>query len=203
MRKNIIFGASAVMMFAVISCGGSEESTESTENTDSVVVIEPVTYTIDTAASIINWYNMDGDAKGHFGTVKVLEGTYTLEGDVITAGSLTANLNSVSVDDEMGGAKLLGHILTADLLDVNQFATATFTFEKHENSSVVGTLSVSGVDVVIDAPVSINEGGLEVADFTANLAHLPFFIREVAEVANEAERHDPNIGFNASIVAVK
>ena len=203
MKKNIFYGVSAAaLMFAFVSCGGGEETTDettdSTETTDDV--IEAIEYTIDTESSVINWYTMNGEEKGHFGTTMVMEGTYTTEGDLITSASLTADLNTFTVEDEMGGEKLQGHIMSPDLLDVNQYATAVFTFDRHEDGIVYGSLSVAGNDMAIEAPATVGEGTIDIADFNVDMGALNFYVTERAEAA-EDEWHDTNIGFTASIVA--
>lgn len=204
MKRNVFFGVSiATLMFATVSCGGAEEeATEGEGETIEVVedVVEAVEYTVDTEASIINWYNMEGEEKGHYGTTKIMEGSYTMEGDVITAASLTMDLNTITVDDEMGGEKLLGHIISPDLLDVAQFGTATFTFGGHADGMVTGTLNVAGADTDVNAPVTVGEGSIEVGDFQVDMAHLPMFAGE-REGKPEAEWHDAGIGFTATIIA--
>lgn len=203
MKKNIFYGVSAAaLMFAFVSCGGGEETTdETTDSTETTEdVIEPIEYTIDTESSVINWYTMNGEEKGHFGTTMVMEGTYTTEGDLITSASLTADLNTFTVEDEMGGEKLQGHIMSPDLLDVNQYATAVFTFDRHEDGIVYGSLSVAGNDMAIEAPATVGEGTIDIADFNVDMGALNFYVTERAEAA-EDEWHDTNIGFTASIVA--
>lgn len=203
MKKNIFYGVSAAaLMFAFVSCGGGEETTdETTDSTETTEdVIEAVDYAIDTESSSISWYTMHEDEKGHFGTIMVLEGSYTVEGDLITSASLTADLNTFTVEDEMGGEKLQGHIMSPDLLDVNQYATAVFTFDKHENGTLYGSISVAGNDMAIEAPATIGEGTIDIADFNVDMGALNYFVTERAEAAEE-EWHDTNIGFTASIVA--
>jgi len=203
MKKKLFFGVGiAAMMLA--SCGeGTEEASEETDGTtDEVVeeVVEPVSYEIDTTASIINWYTTEGEEKGHWGTVKVLSGSYTTEGDVITAASLSANMNTITSDDEMGGEKLAGHLMAPDFFDVNQFASADFTFNRHEEGTVYGTLASAGLEFPVEAATTVTEGAVEIAEFKVDMSALPFFVAEKEKEADESKHHDPMIGFSASIV---
>jgi polyisoprenoid-binding protein YceI len=201
MKKKLFFGVSiAALMLA--SCGGAEETTEETgEVVDSVEVVEAVTYEIDTTASVINWINYAGEEKNHWGTVKVLSGTYTVEGDLITAASLSANMNTITSDDEMGGEKLAGHLVSPDFFDVNKYASAEFTFNKHEEGMVHGTLNAAGLEFAVEAPVTLTEGVVTVGEFKVDMSALGFFTMEKEKEKDQAKWHDANIGFSANIVA--
>lgn len=199
MKKNIFYGVSAAaLMFAFVSCGGDEETTdETTDSTETTEdVIETMEYTVDTEASIINWYNMEGEEKGHSGTVNILEGTFTTEADLITNASLTMDMNTLTADSD----KLAGHLVSPAFFDVNQYASATFTFGGHVDGIVSGTLSCAGQEFAIEAPATVTEGTVEIADFNIDMSVFPYF-QEEKEKAPEEEWHDTNIGFTATIVA--
>ncbi|MEX1001060.1 MAG: YceI family protein [Crocinitomicaceae bacterium] len=204
MKRKLFLGASIVtLLLGTVSCGGSEETTEDTDVTDSTAiedVVEATTYEVDTAASVINWYNVSDGEKGHYGYVKLLDGSYTAEGEKVTAASLTVNMNTITVTDEMGGDKLQGHLMSPDFFDVNQYASASFNFDRHEDGVIYGTVNVAGVELPVEAPVTVKEGSVEADDFKVNMVDLPFFQQERSE-APEKEWHDPLIGFTATIVA--
>lgn len=202
MKKIIIFGASlSVLMLAFTACGGGEEETEeNAEGTEETTeeVAEVTDYTVDTEASVINWYTMHGEEKAHWGTTKISEGTFTVEGDQITSASLTMDMGTVTADDEMG-AKLLEHLNTPDFLNPEAHATSSFTFDKHEDGVIYGTLNVAGFDMDVQAPATLNEGTVEISDFKVDMVQFPFFQTERAEKP-EAEWHDTMVGFTATIV---
>lgn len=203
MKKKLFFGVSiAALMLA--SCGGAEEATEETTDEvaeDSTVeVVEAVTYEIDTEGSVINWFNMNGEEKDHFGTVKVLSGSFTTEGDVITDASLSADMNTITSDDEMGGEKLAGHLMAPDFFDVNQFASADFTFDRHEEGTVYGSLNAGGQEFAVEAAATVAEGSVEIGEFKVDMSTLPFFVMEKEKEADESKHHDAMIGFSASIL---
>ena len=205
MKRKLFFGIGiATLMMGVAACGGGEEeSTDETTDKDTTQteeVVEAVTYQVDTAQSKINWYSMDGEEKAHNGYVKVLEGSYTVEGDKITEASMTINMNTITVVDDAGGEKLEGHLMSPDFFDVNQYAKATFNFSKHEEGMIHGNLNVAGLDFPVEAPVTLGEGKVDVQDFKIDMVQLPFF-QEEREKAPEKEWHNTNIGFTATIVA--
>lgn len=203
MKKKLFFGVS-IAAFMLASCGGAEETTE--ETTDETVdttaeeVVEAVTSEIDTEASVINWFNMNGEEKDHFGTVKVLSGSFTTEGDVITDASLSADMNTITSDDEMGGEKLAGHLMAPDFFDVNQFASAEFKFDRHENGTVFGTLTSAGKEFAVEAPATVSEGRVEIGEFKVDMSSLPFFVMEKEKEPDTSKHHDAMIGFSATIV---
>jgi len=202
MKKELLFGLAAT--FFMFSCGeGGEETTEGNDSTAVETVEEEVVvmnYEIDTAASVINWMNFNGEEKDHYGTVKVLSGSYTVENDVITEATLSADMNTITSDDEMGGEKLEGHLMAPDFFDVNQFASATFNFDRHEEGMVYGTLNTAGMDFPVEAPVTVSEGSIEVGEFKVDMSSLAFFQMEKEKEADESKWHDPMIGFTATIV---
>lgn len=204
MKKEFLFGLAAA--FFMFSCGeGSEETTESGDTTATDSVVEEVVvmnYEIDTAASVINWMNFDDEETDHYGTVKVLSGSYTIENDVITEASLSADMNTITSDDDMGGERLEGHFMSPDFFDVNQFAAATFTFDRHEEGMVYGTLNTAGMDFNIEAPVTITEGSIEVGEFKVDMSALAYFEMEKEKEKDESKWHDPMIGFTATIVGM-
>ncbi|MBD3636144.1 MAG: YceI family protein [Crocinitomicaceae bacterium] len=203
MKKIIIYGASIfTMMFAMASCGGAEEEStdETSEDSTATEQAEVVEYDVDTAASIINWYSMEEGEKAHHGSVKVLNGSYSVQGDEITSASLTINMNSFVVEDEAGGEKLQSHLSSPDFFDLNQYGTSSFTFIDHSDGMITGKLNVVGLEMDVEAPVTLSEGKVEVGDFTVNMVQLPFYANE-REEKPEADWHDPKIGFNATIVA--
>ena len=193
------FGLS-IMALSMLACGGEgEESTEeNTDNTDSTEVeVELKEWVVDTAQSYVEWYNMDGDEKDHEGKVYFSEGTFSTEGDVVTAGSMTINMASIEMDGD--GDKLIDHLMSDHFFNVENYPTATFAFNKHEETIIYGTLSVAGMEFPVEAPADIANGFVDLLDFKIDMSQLPYFQME-AEEAPEEERHDTNIGFKATIV---
>lgn len=143
---------------------------------------------------------MDGEEKGHFGAVKVLSGSYTTEGDMITAATLKADMNSITSDDDMGGEKLAGHLKAPDFFDANQFASADFSFDRHEDGMVYGSLNTAGKQFPVEAPATVSEGSVEIGEFKIDMSELPFFVMEKEKEADASKHHDASIGFSATIV---
>jgi polyisoprenoid-binding protein YceI len=144
------------------SCGDAKTTTE---NKDTVVVAPAVEYAID-SVSVVNWKgNMTGvKAYSHYGTVAITEGSVTVQGGVVTAGTFTADLKTITPLDSGYGGKghtqkdLVGHLSTADFFLVDSFPTAQFVVKKAEGNTITGDLTVRGktneekvTDVVVTA----------------------------------------------------
>lgn len=208
MKKIMILGMCAAP-FLFASCGGAENSEETT-TTDStaVEVIETVmtSYTIDTATTVINWMNYNGEEVDHQGTVGALSGSFdvsvTGEETVITAANLVVDMNSISE----GSEKLEGHLKTEDFFNVNTFATTAFAFDRHENGMIYGTATIIGKPVAVEAPVEVvvenGSATVNVGEFKIDFAQLEmkFFVDEKANPKVKPEEvHNSMIGFSATV----
>lgn len=209
MKKTIIPILFATPLFFA-ACGGAENEGETTDADTTVVEeVEEVevivsNYTVDTAATVINWMAYSGEEIDHQGTVMALDGSFevtkTGEDMAVTAANLNVDLNSINEESE----KLVGHLKSPDFFDINQFATASFSFDRHEEGMIYGTANIVGKDLPVEAPVTLTETGegvnVEVGEFKLDFSALemPFYIEDVK--APVEEQHDPNIGFTATIL---
>jgi polyisoprenoid-binding protein YceI len=113
---------------------------------------------------------------------------------------MTINMASVEVGD--GSEKLQGHLMAPDFFDIENFATAEFTFDSHEEGIVYGSVNVVGKEMAVEAETTVDGNTLNVSDFTIDMSELGFFTTEAAEKPEE-ERHDANIGISATIVGME
>lgn len=128
-------------------------------------------FAIDTAASSLK-FTGNGVGKNHPGTFKLSNGSIALDGNVITGGQFTINIQSLEVDEkgDMFQNKLKPHLLNADFFDAQKFPTATFQITKvvpytatGADSSVVaganhlisGNLTLKGVTKNVTFPAKI------------------------------------------------
>lgn len=112
----------------------------------------------------------------HTGTVKLTDGSFTVENGQVTGGSFTADLTTMSATDdnydlEKGNTpeKLIGHLSSPDFFDVENHPTASFVVTGvNEEGKVVGNLTVRGVtDTEVLESVNIDaENGTATASMT-------------------------------------
>ena len=121
--------ASGILLFTSCAQGPSGDKVNSSEASEVAQAGENgVTYTVDTEKSVIEWEG----AKltyGHNGLISLSEGAITMEGDQITAGSFTIDMNSLvclDIEDSDKNAQLVGHLLSADFFEAETYPYAKF-----------------------------------------------------------------------------
>lgn len=161
-------GVLATMLFYACSSSSTDavETEEAGEAAEATV--ESVTYQIDPEATTLGWYGEKITGDFHKGTIKVSEGSLSLEGDSITAGSFVVDMNTIDETDpssEGGEAKLVGHLKSGDFFLVDSFPTAEFVVTGHNGSDVSGNLTIRGItkEVTIPTTVTKSETGLNVS----------------------------------------
>ena len=167
MKTTLFTAAAAALVLA--SCGNSAEE---------VVATETQSYTVDAAASSVEWKGEVIGVYGHNGTVKLASGTVEIADSVITGGTFTIDMTSIwptdsaSYKDQDGGraTDLVAHLTTDDFFGIDSFPTATFEVVSAEGlDKVNGKLTVKGVTVDEQLEISnlqVSEAG---ATFTGTL----------------------------------
>lgn len=191
MKKLSILALSA-FLFAV-SCKESKTDNASTSTEQAVAEQKGETYTVNADSSLVKWTGYHkGGLNPRFGIMKT-SGTLTLDGDNLTSGSLSADVNTLvtdpaSVDPAQSEGKtsadLDGHLKSADFFDVAKYPTVKFEITKVEdlaagtesktegaNKTVSGNLTIKDktVNVTFPAKVVVANGKAELTSkFTIN-----------------------------------
>lgn len=138
MKKNIwMFAAAAVVLGA---CGN---------NAEEVVVVEPITYKLDVAASTLEWTGMKNVGDSHSGTIKFTEGSATMLADTVKSGEFVIDMKSISTTDALPAEvqqKLNGHLMTEDFFNTEKYPTAKVTIGEMTNGKFPVTINLMGVD---------------------------------------------------------
>ena len=123
-------------------------------------------YTIDMSKSGIIWEGNKAIGGGHTGTISLKEGTINFNGETITSGTFTADMNSITnIDlDNNIKDKLVNHLKSADFFEVEKYPTATFVITKVEpvsagNAMATGSLTIKGVTNNITFPFTYHTMG--------------------------------------------
>ncbi len=128
----------------------------------------PQTLKVDTQTSTFNWVGKKITGE-HNGTINIQNGTLVIDGEKLTGGDFTIDINSIKVldvKDEGYNAKLVGHLKAPDFFDAAKYPTAAFKITKATpkggtNYDITGKLTINGVTQAISFPaiVSINKNG--------------------------------------------
>ena len=109
------------------------------------------TYKIDSAASSIKWVGKKVTGE-HAGTLAVKDGSFTYTGDVLTAGEVNVDMNTLAVTDipasDENNGKLVGHLKSPDFFNVAKNSSAKLVITGSEKTAtglkVKGNLTFVG-----------------------------------------------------------
>ncbi len=173
-----------VAMIALMASCTPEPEGEKAEVADAVSAEEiqeaaGEAVAVNTEASVINWTGTKVGGQ-HTGTIKLSEGELTVDGDKLTGGSFTIDMNSIEVTDLEGDKKgwLEAHLKgTGDdeekkdhFFNVAEYPTATFQITGVEaiegseaaNHKITGNLTMKSItkSVSFDALVNVADGAI-------------------------------------------
>ncbi len=173
--KKLFLGLAVVSAVALTSCGGKTETKEATEAQEGATSTEGAAeFAVDTTTSLVNWKggktfdDINKPEEGHYGVVKLKEGTVKVNNGVLESGKFVADFASFESKDldadAENKAKLDGHLKSPDFLDVEKYPTATFEITAVKaveggdyNSEISGNLDFRGTpkNITFKANVSV------------------------------------------------
>ena len=117
-----------------------------------------VTYNVQADKSRIDWV---GSKKSdfHTGNFAVKSGTIQVDGGKLKGGEFVIDLANVKVTDR-AGAKLEGHLKSADFFDVAKFGEATYkitsvSYTGDNTATINGTLNLKGTSLPVSFQAAI------------------------------------------------
>ncbi|MEL6274842.1 MAG: YceI family protein, partial [Bacteroidota bacterium] len=169
MRHSIFFSLFLSMLF-LVACGGPEgtkvETSEAEAVSEEPVKAAAVGYTVDVAASTINWEGskLIGN-DNHTGTINLQEGQLVVTNGNLAAGKFSIDMASLTSTDLEGEykTKLEGHLKSADFFDVENYAEATFEITSVQvaegnpdaTHTITGNLTMKGQTRSIPIPAKV------------------------------------------------
>lgn len=142
----------------------SEPTPEATMPAGEQPVLEDGDYKVATS-SAIGWSGKRPLIPGYVdrGTVAVKSGDVKVEGGVITGGSFTMDMTTitaVSTGRGDGQDRLSTHLKSEDFFDVAKFPTATFEITSTLAADAIsGNLTIKGITKPISFPATISQDG--------------------------------------------
>ncbi len=134
----------------------------------AVALAAPAQKMIDTTASTINWTGgKEFLSDKHSGTVALSNGFLTVDGDKITGGEFTVDMDSIKntdLSDAAMNAKLVGHLKSADFFDVANHKEAKFVITKVTAKTATeqtfeGNATIRGKTAAVKIPVTVKKDG--------------------------------------------
>jgi polyisoprenoid-binding protein YceI len=146
-------------------------------------------------------YIKDGNLDhSHEGELKFNSGSITVSNGQIVGGEFELNMGSIKELNAPWGeeqaAKLEGHLLSEDYFHVEKFPTAKVVLTGSNGKNVQGTLTVRGVDMPFDVPMTLttNESGATIS----GSFELDFSAFKMAGIGGEGEFVSPTIKINVN-----
>ena len=119
-----------LLMFAVAAfataCSNSTETAETTDVTTAVEAGEATVLAL--SESTVKWTGKKLTGE-HFGKINISEGSLFVDGDQLSGGSFTIDMNTITVEDLTDAAQnkdLTDHLFSEDFFNVAQFNAANF-----------------------------------------------------------------------------
>lgn len=160
------------LVFSVFACNNAPEGAQLEAGEAEEITSEGVgqTFTVNTAASVINWVGTKPVGDRHEGTVKIKSGNLMHDGQMITGGNFVIDLTTINDTDMPAGeykTKLENHLKSEDFFSVGQYPTAEFTIAKvtptnsdsTANYVITGNLMMKDSVKSIQIPAMINMDG--------------------------------------------
>lgn len=134
----------------------------------AVALAAPAQKPVDTKSSTVTWTGSKEFVGGsHTGTVAISNGFLTMDGDKITGGEFTIDMNSIQNTDLTDAGmkeKLVGHLKSPDFFDVANHKEAKFVITKVTAKSPTeqtfeGNLTVRGKTQPMKLPATLKKDG--------------------------------------------
>ena len=150
MKNSTLISFTFIIILFISSCGNSE--TKKQEAPFEVQVVDSVikTLNINTSTSTVEWKGVMVGIYSHNGFVSIKEGNLVYQGNSITGGSITIDMETMTQSDSLYKTKenkLVAHLESPDFFDVANFPTATFEITSSDigTNKVYGNLTVKGI----------------------------------------------------------
>jgi len=179
--KSLLSTMALAAIFALASCGSSNESVTETnaetaasnKGAEAAMNLTDGTYTIDPVASTIAWKGSKITGSTHVGTLAVSKGSIEVVDQAVTGGLVSADMNTMvctdeGMDDETK-ANLIGHLQSDDFFGVEQHPFALVGLEgikvKGDKAVGYGKITIRDIAQPISFPVTVAmDGGNLVVD---------------------------------------
>lgn len=213
--KKVVY-TMMIASFALFSCGGEEKKEEKKEGKKEEAkeeVAEKVMWTVDPAATTLEWNGYKGSDPAndaHMGMISVTEGSIITEGEKITGGNFKIDMASMKETtegaDPQWSEKLIGHLGNEDFFNVAANPMAEFNITGSEGNTVEGQLSVMGATIPVSIPFEMSAEGDKVnftAEFPVDFSSLALPGMALEEGGDPNEKVSDKVNFTLRMTATK
>jgi polyisoprenoid-binding protein YceI len=129
--SKLFFACLSILFF--VACNNAPEGQKATTSAPVKDVqaraTTEETYTVNAAASRVNWQGTEPSGDGHTGTIGITTGSLQVSNGQLVGGTFVLDMNSISATDlkpGKGKEDLESHLKDGDFFDVQKFPTGTF-----------------------------------------------------------------------------
>lgn len=167
--------------------------------------VEPITYKL-ADDSTLTWYGEENADHYHGGSLEITEGSLTMEGDKVTEGNFTIDMNSLKANaDGMPAEKvayLEGHLKSEEFFNTEKYENIKVKVTGYENGKLSATVNVLGVDLTNEIPVTLTqtESAVEIkGEFSIDISatNMPYLANKNEETG--APALNPNLQFTLDV----
>lgn len=127
-------------------------------------IMQAQSLSVNTEQSNIRWYGEELTGKTHFGNLKFKKANLDLQDGIITGGSFTVDMNSLSVEDLSGGGKtrLEGHLRSDDFFSVEKHNEALLKITQKgkatgDAQTLFGDLTIKGKKHPVEFSITLGD----------------------------------------------
>jgi polyisoprenoid-binding protein YceI len=218
--KKYVFPIAILGLLLTASCADTPPADEATASAAlTTAPAEGSVLQADLQNSKIEWHGAKPIGSGHTGTIAITKGNLVMQGQHITGGSFTMDVNSMTPQDQDAAhnAKLKGHLLSPDFLEAEKYPEATFeitgvkavtdaaSLENKEATHIItGNATLKGItkSVSFPAKVSLNDDKVT-ADAVFNIDRTDWGINYQSDAGIKDKFIKKEINLNIHLVARK
>ena len=128
--------------------------------------VKALVFKVDNESSKLTWLAKKATGE-HNGSVKVSNGSFTVENNTLKTGSFdidTRTITNADLTDESANAKLVGHLKSEDFFSAEKFPKANFVISSATKTTgnqynVKGKLTIKGITNEVSFPATIAVNG--------------------------------------------
>lgn len=130
------------------------------------IAVKALVFKVDNESSKLTWLAKKATGE-HNGSVKVSNGSFTVENNTLKTGSFdidTRTITNADLTDESANAKLVGHLKSEDFFSAEKFPKANFVISSATKTTgnqynVKGKLTIKGITNEVSFPATIAVNG--------------------------------------------
>ena len=150
MKNTTLKTITFTIMLVILSCTNTEQNKQDTSSEIQEVDSILESLKINTSTSTVEWKGVMVGIYSHNGFVSIKEGNLVWQGNSITGGSITIDMETINQSDSLYKTeenKLVTHLESPDFFDVANFPIASFEITSSEQGTnkVYGNLTIRGI----------------------------------------------------------